>query len=232
MNSRAISRFSSAAVGSSRISTRQRRRSALAMATICCSAKPSCRTGRSGSGAKSKDASCARASSRMRARSMMAGRPNSRRTGGSPSARFSAIDSAGTRCSSCGMVMTPLTIASCGLDRWHARPPMVTCPSSGRATPPRMRTSVDFPAPFSPTSAWISPARTSKLTPSSAVVAPNRLRMFCAAAAMSFMGSCFRCGKVLAAAKPVNVRDWRSCGDRTPGPGDKRYLRYDGRCAE
>ena len=52
-NSRVISRFSSAAVGSSRMSTRQRRRSALAMATICCSAKPSCRTGRSGSGAKS-----------------------------------------------------------------------------------------------------------------------------------------------------------------------------------
>src|SRR5262249_52861851 len=38
-----------------------------------------------------------------------------------------------------------------------------------------MRISVDLPAPFSPTTAWISPNATSKSTPSSATVAPNRL---------------------------------------------------------
>src|SRR5260221_11805029 len=48
-------------------------------------------------------------------------------------------------------------------------------PRSGRWTPPRMRISVDLPAPFSPTAAWISPNATSKSTPSSATVAPNRL---------------------------------------------------------
>src|SRR6266699_517080 len=48
-------------------------------------------------------------------------------------------------------------------------------PRSGRWTPPRMRISVDLPAPFSPTTAWISPNATSKSTPSSATVAPNRL---------------------------------------------------------
>src|SRR5262245_24090309 len=38
-----------------------------------------------------------------------------------------------------------------------------------------MRMSVDLPAPFSPTTAWISPNATSKSTSSSATVAPNRL---------------------------------------------------------
>src|SRR5215208_970356 len=36
-------------------------------------------------------------------------------------------------------------------------------------------TSVDFPAPFSPTSACTSPARSSRSTPSSAVTPANRL---------------------------------------------------------
>src|SRR5262245_19016308 len=48
-------------------------------------------------------------------------------------------------------------------------------PRSGRCTPPRMRISVDLPAPFSPTMAWISPKATSKSTPASASVAPNSL---------------------------------------------------------
>ncbi len=112
-NSRSISRFSSAAVGSSRMKMRHRRRSALAMATSWRSAKPSEATGRSGSGSKSSWASTARASPRMRARSTIASGPR-RRTGRSPSAMFSAIDSAGTRRSSCGMVTMPAAIASCG----------------------------------------------------------------------------------------------------------------------
>ena len=37
--------------------------------------------------------------------------------------------------------------------------------------------SVDFPAPFSPTTAWISPAGTSSVAPRFAVTAPNRLTM-------------------------------------------------------
>ena len=54
-----------------------------------------------------------------------------------------------------------------------------------------------------PTSAWISPAFTSKLTPSSAAVAPNRLRRFWAPAATSFMRNRFRgsCASVLRSGK-------------------------------
>ena len=38
-------------------------------------------------------------------------------------------------------------------------------------------TSVLFPAPFSPRTAWISPVRTSQVTPSSAWVAPKRFEI-------------------------------------------------------
>src|SRR6516165_6066047 len=175
-NSRAISRFSSAAVGSSRMKTRHRRRSALAIATSWRSAKPSEATRARESGSKSSCASTSRASARMRARSIMASGPN-RRTGRSPSATFSAIDSAGTRRRSCGMVTMPAAIASWGLAKWHSSPSRRITPRSGRWTPPRMRISVDLPAPFSPTTAWISPYATPKSTPSSATVAPNRLLM-------------------------------------------------------
>src|SRR5262245_38534482 len=175
-NSRAISRFSSAAVGSSRRKTRHRRRSALAIATSWRSAKPSEATRARGSGSKSSCASTSRASARMRARLIMASGPN-RRTGRSPSAMFSAIDSAGTRRRSCGMVTMPAAMASWGLAKWHSFPSRRITPRSGRWTPPRMRISVDLPAPFSPTTAWISPYATSKSTPSSATVAPNRLLM-------------------------------------------------------
>ena len=41
-------------------------------------------------------------------------------------------------------------------------------PLSGCSSPASSFTSVDLPAPFSPSNAWISPCRASKLTPSSA----------------------------------------------------------------
>ena len=44
------------------------------------------------------------------------------------------------------------------------RPPISTEPSSGARNPLAIPSSVDFPDPFSPTSAWISPARQSTLT--------------------------------------------------------------------
>src|SRR5262249_41683443 len=110
----------------------------------------------------------------MRARSTIVRGPK-RRTGRSPSAMFSAIDSAGTRRRSWGMVTMPAAMASWGLAKWHSLPSRRTTPRSGRWTPARMRISVDLPAPFSPTTAWISPNAASKSTPSSATVAPNRL---------------------------------------------------------
>src|SRR5262249_4020223 len=45
---------------------------------------------------------------------------------------------------------------------------------SGACTPATTRISVDLPAPFSPTSPWISPARQSKSTPASACT-PGKL---------------------------------------------------------
>ena len=50
-------------------------------------------------------------------------------------------------------------------------------PLSGWWTPARILTSVLLPAPFSPTSAWTSPARRSSETSSSAWVAPNRFEI-------------------------------------------------------
>ena len=56
---------------------------------------------------------------------------------------------------------------------WRGRrarplPPISTVPSSGARNPLAIPSNVDFPDPFSPTRAWISPARQSKLTSRSA----------------------------------------------------------------
>src|SRR5262249_15110174 len=48
---------------------------------------------------------------------------------------------------------------------------------------------------------WTSPASTAKSTPSSAVVAPKRLRIVCAPTATSFMRNCSRCATVLRSRK-------------------------------
>jgi hypothetical protein len=54
-------------------------------------------------------------------------------------------------------------------------PPMPTSPSSGASAPDAMLINVDLPAPFSPTSAWISPGRQLNVTPVSAGLPPNAL---------------------------------------------------------
>src|SRR6476660_3208941 len=51
--------------------------------------------------------------------------------------------------------------------------PISMTPSSGARKPLAIPSKVDFPDPFSPTSAWISPARQSTLTSRSALTAPN-----------------------------------------------------------
>ena len=55
-------------------------------------------------------------------------------------------------------------------------PSASTVPSSARTAPYAIAASVDLPAPFSPTSAWISPGYSSRSTPSTACTAPKRLR--------------------------------------------------------
>src|SRR2546423_7613538 len=63
--------------------------------------------------------------------------------------------------------------ASAGEPRRTRRPPTSTSPSSGPRKPLAIPSSVDFPDPFSPTSACTSPARQSTLTSRSACTAPN-----------------------------------------------------------
>ena len=100
----------------------------------------------------------------MRLRSIDGSTPKQPRIGRLPSAIFSAIESAGTMRNSCGMVTMPAAIASCGEAKTRGSPAISMLPLSARCTPPRMRMSVDLPAPFSPTSAWISPKSSEKST--------------------------------------------------------------------
>src|SRR5262245_21532242 len=48
-------------------------------------------------------------------------------------------------------------------------------PASGRSSPASWATSVVLPAPLGPITAWISPGRTARATPSVATTPPNRL---------------------------------------------------------
>src|SRR5438477_8224430 len=67
----------------------------------------------------------------------------------------------------------PKRRASAGEPRRRRRPPISTVPASGARKPLAIPSNVDFPDPFSPTSACTSPARQSKLTSRSACTAPN-----------------------------------------------------------
>jgi hypothetical protein len=62
-----------------------------------------------------------------------------------------------------------------GLLSWICRPPISTEPASGRWAPVTILMRVDFPAPFSPTRAWISPGRRSNDTPFRAWTPANAL---------------------------------------------------------
>src|SRR3989442_13329406 len=67
----------------------------------------------------------------------------------------------------------PRLRASAGVACRRARPLISIVPSSGATRPLAIPSNVDFPDPFSPTTAWISPARQSTLTSRSACTAPN-----------------------------------------------------------
>ncbi len=60
------------------------------------------------------------------------------------------------------MVAMPAACAWCGLSKVTSWPSMRMVPVSGLWTPEMTLMSVDLPAPFSPTRAWISPAATAK----------------------------------------------------------------------
>ena len=66
------------------------------------------------------------------------------------------------------MIAIPAVCDCFALSKIASSPSRTSRPASGRWTPARTLTSVDLPAPFSPTSASISPGRMARLTPSSA----------------------------------------------------------------
>src|SRR5690348_6694695 len=71
------------------------------------------------------------------------------------------------------MMDTPADWAAAGPENDTGSPSMSSAPESGRCTPARILTSVDLPAPFSPSSACTWPARSSTVPSTSAATAPN-----------------------------------------------------------
>ena len=154
-NSRSTSTADSAAVGSSMISTRASSDSALAISTICWSA-----IDRPGGGAVAgRGARRAGRTARRPRRFIAAGRCRP------PAQRLAAHeDVLGDR--QVGEERRLLVddrdarVARPARRAWsNGSPPSVIVPASRRCTPASTLTSVDLPAPFSPTSACTSPAR-------------------------------------------------------------------------
>ena len=87
-----------------------------------------------------------------------------------PATMFSATVRFGKRSSSWKMMPMPRRWASSGLRKSTRLPSRKMPPESGAITPAITLPSVLLPAPFSPTSAWTSPADTSRLTSASACV--------------------------------------------------------------
>src|SRR5262245_12379347 len=97
------------------------------------------------------------------------------RVGSRPSRMFSATERFGASESSWWINRMPSRSAIAALLISTACAASSILPASARTIPPSTLIRVDLPAPFSPRSAWISPARRSKETPSSAATPPKRL---------------------------------------------------------
>src|SRR5262252_4829946 len=65
-------------------------------------------------------------------------------------------------------------VASIGVAGTSSRSPMITFPSLGARCPAAILRSVDLPAPFSPTIAWISPGTSSTVASLTATMSPKR----------------------------------------------------------
>ena len=94
------------------------------------------------------------------------------RSSSRPKKRFSAIVMAGATARSWYTVSMPALRASMGLLNWMRWPSSRISPSSGTVAPDSALIRLDLPAPLSPITARISPARSSKSAPSSAVTCP------------------------------------------------------------
>ncbi len=93
-----------------------------------------------------------------------ASRSPPRRVRPTPIARFSATVRSGRSAGSWRTMASPNARASSGDAPVRAVPTISTEPESAASAPEATAISVDLPAPFSPTRAWTSPARTSRST--------------------------------------------------------------------
>ncbi len=87
-------------------------------------------------------------------------------------AMLSATDRSGSSDSSWNTQTIPAALAACGPDSTRGTPSIASVPLSGCTTPAMILISVLLPAPFSPSTAWIDPARVARSTPSSARTPP------------------------------------------------------------
>ena len=81
-----------------------------------------------------------------------------------PRTIFSATVRLGTSIKCWWTMPMPLEMATVGEVRFTFSPLMMISPDVGCSRPKSIFISVDFPAPFSPISAWISPFFTNKST--------------------------------------------------------------------
>ena len=88
---------------------------------------------------------------------------------------FCATVSVGTRLISWNAMATPALREASAVKVVSGTPPISTVPEVGGCTPRRIFRIVDLPAPFSPSSAWTSPGRTSRWTSSRARTPPKRM---------------------------------------------------------
>ncbi len=96
---------------------------------------------------------------------------------GSRNARLSATLAAPIRRSCCGTRTSPAWRAPFALRYDTGDPPRRISPESAASRPAAIDTSVDFPAPFSPRRAWISPGKTTRSASERACVSPKRFDM-------------------------------------------------------
>ncbi|MDT4813920.1 hypothetical protein FQZ97_469140 [compost metagenome] len=162
-----------AAVGSSRMSTLQSSVSALAISTSCWLEMLRSRTSAAGSMSWPRRASTVAARVFSAEKFIHACLPALI----SGMKMFSATVASAHRAISWCTRPMPRRMAWAGPSMTTFWPHSTISPSSGWWMPSMMFISVDFPAPFSPHRAWISPACSEKSTPESAREAPKRFAM-------------------------------------------------------
>src|SRR5215470_4350242 len=116
----------------------------------------------------------ARASASSAARRWARRSMSPKRRGGSVMPMLSATERSGISDSSWKTQAMPAARASDGAAKAIGSPSSSIRPSSGGMTPAMILIRVDLPAPFSPSTAWIRPARTVRSAPAKACTPPYR----------------------------------------------------------